>query len=425
MDTTTTGRLGVGLDSDPNVSDLLTSLNARMAEADRRVARKYPGDDGIPQPIHTVYIPGGTYSAETPSSWGRTALSMLEAVGSPELLAGILGVPEQLAAEVLPRVRSKLATEPIEDLRVDFEDGFGQRGDVAEDNAVAETAARLSMAADQGLAPRSWGIRFKSLEMVTRERGVRTLTQFLTAVSRNGILTASCMVTLPKVTDVSQVAAMAHVCDYVEKDLGLKQGSVRFEIQMETPQSIISHDGTIAVPALLQAADGRCASLHYGTYDYTASCGIAAPYQSMDHPASDFAKDVMQVSVAGTGVRLCDGATIEYPVGTEKQIRQALGLHARLVRRSLERGYYQGWDMHPGQLVTRFAATFAFYRQGFFPAADRIAKYMANPASSNDEPATIRALAGFVRRGYQCGAVTEIEVRDATGSSPEHLIELS
>lgn len=425
MDTSTTLRPGAAVDAESKTAELLASLNARMAVADRRIASKYPGDDGRPQPIHTVYIPGGTYTAETPSLWGRAALDVLETVNKPQVLAGILGVSEQVAADVLPRVRGKLATEPIEDLRVDFEDGFGQRGDDAEDDAVAQTAARLNMADAEGRAPRSWGIRFKSLEAVTRERGVRTLTQFLTAVCRDGIFPASCVVTLPKVTDISQVEAMAYVCDFVEKNLGLERGSVRFEIQMETPQSIISHDGTIAVPALLQAAEGRCTSLHYGTYDYTASCGIAAPYQSMDHPASDFAKEVMQVAVADTGVRLSDGATIDYPVGTEEQIRNGLHLHARLVRRSLERGYYQGWDMHPGQLVTRFAATFAFYRQGFFPAADRIAKYTMNPANSNDEPATVRALAGFVRRGYQCGAVTESEVQDATGSSLEHLLALA
>lgn len=422
MDTTQTLRPDA---AESKAAELFSSLNARMAEADRRIARRYPGDDGSPQPIHTVYIPGGTYTAETPSLWGRAALDVLKSVDSPEVLAGILGITEQLAADVLPRVRSKLATEPIEDLRVDFEDGFGQRGDAAEDDAVAETAARFNKAAAEGCAPRSWGIRFKSLEAVSRERGVRTLTRFLSAVSYDGIFPVSCVVTLPKVTDISQVKAMAYVCDFVEKDLGLNRGSVRFEIQMETPQSIISHDGRITVPALLQAADGRCTSLHYGTYDYTASCGISAPFQSMDHPASDFAKEIMQVSVADTGVRLSDGATIDYPVGTEEQIRNGLRLHARLVRRSLERGYYQGWDMHPGQLVTRFAATFAFYRRGFSPAADRIAKYTMNPASSNDEPATVRALAGFVRRGYHCGAVTESEVRDATGISLEHLLNLS
>ncbi len=424
MDITTRKRQIWSADAAPETAALLQSLNARMAAADRRLLGTYPGDDGLPQPVHTVYVPGGTYTVDTPALWGSMALEMLETVSRPELLAGIIDVPEQLAAEVLSRVRTKLSTNPIEDLRVDFEDGFGQQGDAVEDTAVDETAATFARAAATDLAPRSWGIRFKSLEAATRERGVRTLTRFLAGVSKDGVLPPSCIVTLPKVTDISQVEAMTSVCEFVETTLGLEPRVVRFEIQMETPQSIIGHDGRIAVPALLQASDGRCTSLHFGTYDYTASCGIAAPFQSMDHPASDFAKAVMQVSVAGTGVRLSDGATISYPIGTEDQIRHGLRLHARLVRRSLERGYYQGWDMHPGQLVTRFATTFAFYRQGFPSAAERIARYTEDPAASNDEPATIRALVGFIRRGFQCGAVTESEVQVATGNSPGHLSAL-
>ncbi len=48
-----------------------------------------------------------------------------------------------LAAAVASRVAAKLAREPIEDLRLDFEDGYGDRGDDAEDaDAVAAAAGR-------------------------------------------------------------------------------------------------------------------------------------------------------------------------------------------------------------------------------------------------------------------------------------------
>lgn len=409
----------------PDTAGLLESLNATMAEADRRLLGTYPGDDGRPQPVHSVYIPGGTYTVDTPALWGNLALELLETIAQPRLFSEIMDIPEHLAAEVLTRVITKLQTDPIEDLRVDFEDGFGHQSDSLEDSTVDETAATFSRAEATDSAPGSWGIRFKSLEAATRARGVRTLTRFLAGVSKDGILPPSCIVTLPKVTDPSQVEAMTSVCEFVEVSLGLQSGVIRFEIQMETPQSIIGHDGRIVVPALLRAASGRCTSLHYGTYDYTASCGIAAPFQSLDHPASDFAKSIMQVSVADTGVRLSDGATINYPIGTEEQIRHGLRLHSRLVRRSLERGYYQGWDMHPGQLVTRFATNFAFYRQGFVSAAERIARYAENPAASNDEPATIRALAGFVRRAFHCGAVTAAELEAATGTTPGQLSTLA
>jgi len=65
---------------------------------------------------------------------------------------------------------------------------------------------------------------------------------------------------------------------------------------------------------MLHAAAGRCAGLHFGTYDYTAALGISAAYQSLEHPAADHAKAVMQVAAAGTGVPVCDGSTNVLPV---------------------------------------------------------------------------------------------------------------
>ena len=108
---------------------------------------------------------------------------------------------------------------------------------------------------------------------------------------------------------------------------------------------------------MVHASAGRCTGLHYGTYDYSAFCGIAAAHQSLDHPVADHAKAVMQAAAAGTGVRLSDGSTNVLPVGTPDEVAAAWANHLRLVRRSLARGYYQGWDLHPAQLPTRFAAT--------------------------------------------------------------------
>ena len=87
--------------------------------------------------------------------------------------------------------------------------------------------------------------------------------------------------------------------------------------------------------------------------------------------------------------------------------------HHRLVRRSLEHGFYQGWDLHPAQLPTRYAATYAFYREGLASALDRLEAYVGprREARSSDEPATARALARYVLRGLDCGAVDAAEVR--------------
>ena len=224
------------------------------------------------------------------------------------------------------------------------------------------------------------------------------------------------MLTLPKVTSEPQVEAMAWVCSRLEDALGLRPGRLRFEIQVETPQAVLGPDGTALVARMIAVGGGRLAGLHYGTYDYSAALGIAAAQQSLDHPAADHAKQVMQLAAAGTGVRLSDGSSNVLPVGPTEQVHAAWALHARLVRRSLERGFYQGWDLHPGQLVTRYLATFAFFVDGLSVAAERLRRYAERAASGTlDEPATAEALAGFLLRGVDCGALDLDEVTARTG----------
>jgi hypothetical protein len=222
--------------------------------------------------------------------------------------------------------------------------------------------------------------------------------------------------TLPTVPAVAQDEALCHVAERLEEVLGLDAGVLEFEIQVETPQSILGPDGTALVARMVHASEGRCTGLHYGTYDYSAYCGIAAAHQSLEHPVADHAKAVMQAAAAGTGVRLSDGSTNVLPVGGRDEVAAAWADHLRLVRRSLARGYYQGWDLHPAQLPTRFAATFAFYRDGWQAAAGRLSTYVGRRESGVlDEPATARALADFLLRGIDCGALTTDEVGAATG----------
>jgi citrate lyase beta subunit len=340
--------------------------------------------------------------------------------------AEVTGLGPVLDDETYRRTRAKLAAQPIEDLRVDFEDGYGNRPDAEEDaaaTAAGRTLARL-LSADGG--PSFAGIRFKSLEAATRRRGLRTLDLALGSLLEAGPLPDGFLLTLPKVTSADQVAAMATVCEGLEDAYDLPAGRLRFEIQVETPQAILGADGTATVARMIHAAGGRCLALHYGTFDYSAALGIAPRYQSMEHPVADHAKAVMQVAAAGTGVRLSDGSTNVLPVGSPEQVRAALALHARLVHRSLERGYYQGWDMHPGHLVTRFLATYAFYRAGFSTAAERLRNYLGRVEGGvMDEPATAQALAGFVTRGLHCAALDDQEVSQAVGVGPATLDALA
>jgi hypothetical protein len=177
---------------------------------------------------------------------------------------------------------------------------------------------------------------------------------------------------------------------------------------------------------MVHIAGPRLTGLHYGTYDYSAALGIAAAYQASDHPAADFAKQVMQVAVAGTGAHAVDGSTNVLPVGPTEHVHYAWQLHSRLVRRALARGFYQGWDLHPAQLVTRYAATYAFFRAALPAAADRLVAYLDRTAGGvMDEPATARALAGVLLRGLDCGALDDAEVRSAGGLDRAELDRLS
>ncbi len=386
-----------------DIAGLIADLDQHLVGADAELAEGFPGDGDGRQPVHTVYVPADRYTARTVHDYGRTAQTCV--IGAASDFLEVIGGDEAL----LDRVLRKLEDEPVEDLRIDFEDGYGIRPDDEEDAAARAAAIALRESIDAGAASPFHGIRFKSLERDTRSRGIRTLATFLETL---GQIPEGFVVTLPKVTSVAQVEAMVLAAERLEP----APDTLRFELQVETPQAVVGPDGTALVARMIHASRGRCTGLHYGTYDYSASLGIAAAYQSLEHPAADHAKTVMQAAAAGTGVRLSDGSTNRVPVGEAAEVRGAWELHLRLVNRSLERGFYQGWDLHPAQLPTRYAATFAFYRRGLDEAGRRLRAYLSRQNGGViDEPATARALAGFLLRGHECGELSIGDLRTATG----------
>ncbi|MDN5768629.1 MAG: aldolase [Humibacillus sp.] len=398
-------------------ADFLRGVDAELGDTDDLLEQAYPGDDGRRQPVHTVYVPADRYTPALPGEWGAAALDLVAQHGGLAALAADLGLGGDVAEQVAARVDTKLRTAPIEDLRLDFEDGYGDRGDAAEDADSVTAAGAVADALEAGTSPDFIGIRFKCFEAPTRRRGIRTLDLFLgSLLERVGQVPEQLVLTFPKVSTVSQVEAMVSVCEALESAHGLERGALGFEIQVETPQLILGPDGSAPVATAIHVAGGRVTSLHYGTYDYSASLQIAAEYQASDHPAADHAKTVMQLAAAGTGVHLSDGSTNVLPVGSPEQVRSAWALHAGLVERALRRGYYQGWDLHFGQLPTRYLTTFAFYRSGFDRAASRLANYVSKTDSAiMDEPATARALSRFLQRGHACGAIDESELIATTG----------
>ncbi|WP_369257189.1 DUF6986 family protein [Geodermatophilus amargosae] len=401
-------------------------LDRRLAPVDAARATAYPGERPGRQPVHTCYVPADAVVPRLASRWGAAALAALDEHGLPDL-----GYDAGLLEQVLPRVRAKLAAEPVEDLRVDAEDGYRGRSD-DEDDDVRRAAAAVAADLADGTAPPSLGIRAKSLEGPTRRRGVRSLDLFLASLEAGsatkaprgaatkapvGVISATtaprATVTLPKVTDVEQVRAFLPVLDALEDAHGV---ALDLELQVETPQAVLGADGAVTLARMVHAAGPRLTGLHHGTYDYSAALGIAAAHQSSDHPALDLAKQLMQVAVAGTGARAVDGSTNLLPAGPREQVHAGWRVHAGLVRRALERGLYQGWDLHPAQLVTRYVATYAFFRGALPAAAGRLSAYVERAdAGVLDEPATARALAGVVLRGLDCGAVDAGEVAAATG----------
>jgi citrate lyase beta subunit len=406
----------------PSVTTRLTDsdfadIDLRMAAADKAFASRYPGDDGSRQPVHTVYVPASRIKPALVPQWGQMARAALEEhAGSASSFAAATGLDRDAVAEVWPLVLAKLDSEPIEDLRIDLEDGYGTPGDEQEDADAITAVGILASAVKEGSAPPFWGIRFKSFEPATRRRGLRTLDLALGAALAHGPLPEGWVITLPKVTSTDQVSTMVDVCQRLERAYDLEPGRLRFEIQVETPQAILDADGAATVARLVHTADGRCTGLHFGTYDYSAALGVAAAYQSMEHPAADHAKEVMALAVAGTGVRLSDGSTNVLPVGDRSSVHAAWALHARLVTRSLERAYYQGWDMHPAQLPTRYLATYLFFRRGLGSITARLGAYLRGVEGAVlDEPATAQALAGFLLRGVHCGAVGQVDVEQAVG----------
>jgi citrate lyase beta subunit len=440
--------------------DSAKSINDQLSRANLETASLYPGETNLRQPVHTVYGGAHLFKADTAARLGTlarrsleqfapdaatlaSATGMLDAVDSNAATQASRGA---LAETIYARVLEKLKREPVEDFRIDFEDGYGNRPDAEEDGHATAAATEVATGLRDGTLPPFIGIRIKPFNEELRARSVRTLDIFLSTLVEKcgGRLPPNFVVTLPKITSPAQVAALAGIYDLLERQLGLDAGALRFEMMIETTQSIISASGEIALPLLLRAARGRCTAAHFGTYDYTAACQITAAHQHMLHPACDFAKHMMQVSFAGTGVWLSDGATNIMPVAPHRAaegeqlspeqtrenartVHRAWRLHFEHVRHSLVGGFYQGWDLHPAQLPTRYAAVYSFFLESLDAASERLRNFVEKAAKATlvgdvfDDAATGQGLLNYFLRATNCGAITEDEATRLSGLTPEEL----
>lgn len=406
---------------------ILEKIFEPLATANHRYAKHYPGDREALQPTHTLYGGAQLYKSSTTQRIGELArASMVQYAPDATAFAHALGLPgdEKLWQQIYDRVNKRLVRCAVEDFRIDFEDGYGNRPD-AEEDATAEFAAKeLAKATQQGIAAPFMGIRIKPFNEELKHRSARTLDIFVSSLieANGGKLPDNFIVTLPKVLIPQQVSAFIRVLDHLEIQLGLNNGSIQIEIMVENTQALLSQDGVCHLPLIYQATGGRCRGAHFGTYDYTASFDITAALQTMDHPSCDFALQMMKLAFAGTGVWLSNGATSIMPIGDEETVHAAWKLSFDHITHSLELGYYQGWDLHPGQIPIRYAANYAFFLASLEQASIRLKNFIDKAAQATlvgdvfDDAATGQGLLNYFLRALNCGAIAEDEI-ELTGLS--------
>jgi citrate lyase beta subunit len=406
-----------------------------LTAANRADSARYPGERPTRQPVHTVYGGAHLYRADTTERLGVLAMRAFAnyARDPRELMTGVglvqPGAPldDEFATKLHARVRDKLASEAVEDFRIDFEDGFGARPEAEEDAVAVRAAGEVARAASEGRLSPFIGIRIKSLGEEWTLRAARTVELFLDELlsKTGGVLPPNFVVTLPKVTVPEQPRLLVRLFELLEERHGLPAGTLKLELMIETTQSLFDHEGRLALAGLLAAAQGRCTGAHLGVYDFTAACNVTAAEQRVMHPLCDVARALMTFALAGTGVFLSDGATNVMPVGLHRgdalgatelaenraSVHAAWQLSFRAIRHALASGIYQGWDLHPAQLPVRYAASYAFFLEGFSAAAERLRNFVATSAQATlvgdvfDDAATGQGLLNYFLRALNSGAI--------------------
>lgn len=381
------------------------------------------------QPLQTLYVPADRITPSTVTNFGAEALRLTEAhAADADAFVAAFGIQEDVAVRTRERTLARLQRLPVEDLRADFEDGYGVRADDEEDHHADEAARSMAEMRGDEIAPLSFGLRVKSFaDPMLEARSVRTLERFLSTLTdgAGGEVPDGLVITFPKVTDPGQVAAFADRLGGLESTLRLAAGTIRFEVQVETPRSVLGPDGAAAAPRIVEAAGGRMSAMHLGVFDYTSSLGLMPWQQRLDHPANDFARHLLQVALAGTGVWISDGSSNVVPAGdATRDVRAAWRVHAEHVRHSLSNGFYQGWDLHPAHLASRYAAVYGWLLPHLDDAVERVRAWRQGSAAAGvtDEPATISSLLRYLRLAVSSGAADQDEVLGPTGLSRDEFV---
>ncbi len=447
---------------------LKQQLLESLGKANLKFQQTYPGDKPDRQAVHTVYGGANLFKSDTCLKMGETALNSLKTYAPnfvtlakvlqlqghehlPHSIKDIEQLTKKLdamtAAErkteaawlsysVYNKMVAKLQREAVEDFRIDFEDGFGNRPNDEEDATAVHAAGELAIGMKNKTISPFIGIRIKPFTEDLKGRGVRTLDLFLTALleKTEGKLPDNFVVMLPKVTIPEQMATMVRLFEIIEKENSLAPGTLKMETMVEATQIVMDEEGRNPMMRIIKASEGRCIAAHFGTYDYTASAGITAKYQTMAHPVCDFAHHMTKVALGGTGIFLSDGATNVMPIGPHRgdnltfeqlaenreSVHNGWRIGFKHTTHSLVNGMYQGWDLNPAQLPMRYAATYNFFLSSYEDAVNRLRTFVERAAISTltgdifDDAATGQGLLNFFLKAMNCGAITEEEAL-ATG----------
>jgi hypothetical protein len=310
------------------------------------------------------------------------------------------------AGEIAPSVRLKLETEPIEDFRIDFEDGFGFRSEAEEEQAAVQAGIEFARMSNSGELPLRIGIRPKSDWRAAR----RTLETFL-KYATGAPLPKALIVTQPKIVRAEEAKYWREMLEKAESHFSLPALTLRHEIMVEHPCAIRS------LAEIAKVCENRLDAAHFGCYDYLSAMHVPAPAQSLAHPYAVHARFEIQQVMAPLGKPVSDGAYTEIPTGSdEAAVTKALTGHSAEVERALNEGYYCGWDLHPGQLLSRFAALHRYFHAHLPEVRERYHLFLAGETKARvsgtqfDDAATVEGLLVFLRRGIGCGAFTEKDI---------------
>lgn len=353
-----------------------------------------PGEDPLPQwqPAYVLYGGAQLFSADTHDKMISLARRWLKEYA-------------WLGDTARRRVEKRLA-QPLDDIRIDFEDGYGRRPDEEED----AHALQVQQALPQVHEPRRCGIRVKPITRRFAQRAVRTLEIALQGLT---VWPRGFCITLPKLEHPAQVRFIIQELERIEDG----RPPLPLELMIESPA------GLRRVPDLLQIAGKRARGVHFGPFDFLASCGIGQG--DLLHPVNRAARAQLLLAVSGSGVELADGPTTLLPLPPHKQpsatqlsenqkaVRNAWEFHRDQVLATREQGYFQSWLLHPAQLVSHAAALIQEHEKTLPGALERLIAYWKGRGQARasggdfDDRATARQWTRLVEQGLELGLIED------------------